>query len=88
MAALNIRDPKVHELARQLAARTGETMTEAVRTALVERLQRSGGPTEGEIERRRRTILELAAQFRRSMVDDPASDDEILGYNEHGTFDG
>ena len=87
MAALNIRDPEVHELARQLAARTGESMTEAVRTALVERLQRTGGPTEAEIERRRRAILELAAQLRRNKVDDPAGDDEILGYNEHGTFD-
>ena len=32
MAALNIRNREVHELARQLAARTGETMTEAVKT--------------------------------------------------------
>jgi antitoxin VapB len=87
MAALNIRDPEVHELARQLAARTGESMTEAVRTALVERLQRTGGPSEAEIEHRRQRILELAAQFRRNKVDDPASDDEILGYNEHGMFD-
>lgn len=87
MAALNIRDAEVHELARQLAARTGETMTEAVRTALVERLQRTGGPAQAEIERRRRAILELAAQFRQNKVEDPASDDEILGYNEHGMFD-
>ncbi|MFO1046413.1 MAG: type II toxin-antitoxin system VapB family antitoxin [Geminicoccaceae bacterium] len=87
MAALNIRDPEVHELARRLATQTGETMTEAVRTALVERLQRTGRPTGAEVERRRRAILELAAQLRRNRVNDPASDDEILGYNEHGTFD-
>ena len=32
--ALNIRDPEVHRLARAVADATGETMTEAVKTAL------------------------------------------------------
>ncbi len=37
---LNIKDERTHELARRLAAVTGETMTEAVRIALQERLKR------------------------------------------------
>jgi antitoxin VapB len=87
MAALNIRDPEVHELARRLAARTGETMTEAVRKALAERLQRTAEPTPEEIELRRRRLLASAAEFRRNLVHDPRTDDEIIGYNEQGHFD-
>ena len=37
---LNIKNPHTHELARELAELTGETMTEAVTTAVRERLQR------------------------------------------------
>jgi Rv0623-like transcription factor/Protein of unknown function (DUF2283) len=36
--ALNLKDPATHDLARRLAAAAGESMAEAVRTALVERL--------------------------------------------------
>jgi antitoxin VapB len=87
MAALNIRDPEVHELARQLAARTGETMTEAVRKALAERLQRTTEPTPAEIELRRRRIAEIVAEFRKLPVLDDRGPDEIIGYNELGHFD-
>jgi antitoxin VapB len=38
--SLNIKDPETHRLAKQLAEATGETMTEAVRVALRERLSR------------------------------------------------
>ena len=36
--ALSIRDPETDRLARELAALTGESMTEAIRKALAERL--------------------------------------------------
>lgn len=38
--ALNIKDPRVDRLASEIAARTGESKTAAVRTALVERKER------------------------------------------------
>jgi antitoxin VapB len=38
--SLNIKDPETHRLAKELADATGETMTEAVRAALRERLRR------------------------------------------------
>ena len=38
--ALNIKDPRAHELAQALAKETGETMTRAVTEALRERLER------------------------------------------------
>ncbi len=39
---LNIKDPETDRLARQLAGLTDETITEAVRTALRDRLEREG----------------------------------------------
>ena len=41
--ALSIKDPEADRLARELAARTGETLTEAVVVALRERLARQTG---------------------------------------------
>jgi antitoxin VapB len=38
--ALSIRDPETDRLAHELAQRTGETMTQAIRTALAEPLAR------------------------------------------------
>jgi antitoxin VapB len=69
-------------LARELAARTGESLTEAVVAALRERLTRETGRT-------RTTWLsdELAAIRRRCaalpVIDNRAAE-QILGYDEHG----
>jgi antitoxin VapB len=87
VAALNIRDREVHELARRLAERTGETMTEAVRKALAERLDRTAAPVPADIELRRRRIRAIVEEFRGLPVLDDRSPDEIVGYNEHGHFD-
>ena len=38
---MNIKDPEVHAMARQLAARRGTTVTDAVRQALSAELERS-----------------------------------------------
>ena len=81
--ALNIRDPETHRLARAVADATGETMTEAVKTALRERLARVGQT--GEAERRRRYEVDRACRrFRALPVVDPRPFDEILGYDENG----
>jgi antitoxin VapB len=40
--ALHIRDPRAAELARKLAAKRGQTMTEAVIAALESKLRRHG----------------------------------------------
>jgi antitoxin VapB len=80
--ALSIKDPEADRLARELAARTGETLTEAVVVALRERLARESGRT--------RTVPmreELAAIRRRCAalpVVDNRSADEILGYDDRG----
>jgi len=80
--ALNIRNPETERLAAELARRTGETKTEAVTTALRQRLarvlgERSGRPLADELEA-------LAAECARLPVLDPRSPDEVIGYDERG----
>ena len=79
---LSIKDPETERLARLLAEQTGESITEATRRALEDRLHRLGSQT------RRTALLEdLAASRRRWSalpVLDARSADEILGYDESG----
>jgi antitoxin VapB len=80
--ALSIKDPEADRLARELAARTGETLTEAVVVALRERLARETGRTRSIPLRE-----ELAAIRQRCAVLpvlDTRSADEILGYDGRG----
>ena len=44
--SLNIKNPEAHALAARLAKKTGETLTDAVTTALRERLERLERTTE------------------------------------------
>ena len=79
---LNIKDPEVYQLARQVAELTGETLTDAVRGSLRERLQRE--------ERARRDPLwierlrEISDRCAARPVIDSRSDDELVGYDEFG----
>ncbi len=82
--ALSIRDPETDRLARELSRRTGETMTQAIRKALEERLARVDGSREAEIERRRQAINAIVARAHKLPILDNRSEDEILGYDEHG----
>jgi antitoxin VapB len=80
--ALSIKHPEADRLARELAAQTGETLTEAVVIALRERLARETGRTRSVPLRQ-----ELAAIRHRCAalpVIDTRSADQILGYDEHG----
>ena len=80
--ALSIKDPEADRLARELAARTGESLTQAVVQALRERLLREKGRIRGRPLRE-----ELAAIRRRCAglpVLDPRSPEEILGYDDKG----
>jgi antitoxin VapB len=80
--SLNIKHPEADRLARALAEKTGETISEAVIGALRDRLAR---------EERRVTVTalrdEIMAIARRcaALPDrDTRSPDEIMGYDEHG----
>ena len=72
----------MEQAARELARKTGETLTQAILNALRERLERIAG---------RRKSSELADQLNEIAlrcaslpIIDPRSDDDILGYDEHG----
>jgi antitoxin VapB len=81
--ALSLKDPETDRLAREVAALTGETLTEAVRRSLAERLRaeriRRGQPT---IDRA--AIDALLSRFDALPVLDDRSADEIIGYDENG----
>jgi antitoxin VapB len=80
--ALSIKSPAADQLARELVAATGESLTEAVEKAIRERLDRQA---RGSRTRRIRHRLDsLRAEFGSLPVLDARSADEIIGYDENG----
>lgn len=81
--ALSIKDLETERLARDLARRTGETITDATKKALEERLQRIG-----IAPRKQRLLLEDLAGIRERCAKLPVLDErppeDLLGYDEHG----
>jgi antitoxin VapB len=82
--ALNIKSREADRLARELSALTGESITEAVTVALAERLQRCKRPRRLG---RRAALRAIRERVSRLPVLDDRPVDELLGYNEFGTFD-
>ena len=82
--ALNIRDQRAHDLAREVAQTAGETMTEAVITALAERLERLRAERASSRSRRAERLMAHARAFAALPALDDRSPDEILGYDEVG----
>ena len=79
---LSIKDPETERLARDLARRTGETVTTATRKALEDRLRRIAGTS-----RKAALLDDLGASRRRWKalpILDARSADEIIGYDENG----
>lgn len=81
--AISLKDAETDRLARALAGLTGESLTEAVRLALAERLER-------EQQRRGRkgnlaARLDAIARHCAALPDrDRRSADDMLGYDDHG----
>lgn len=79
--ALNIKDDETDRLARELAAETGLSITEALRMAVVAQLEsvrrkkRAGSASE---------LTEVILRGRARKTLDQQSDDEILGYGPDG----
>lgn len=91
---LRISDPKIEELAQELANRTGEDPTAAVIRALEERLARQPAATEpvppqddaaitADRERRMSQIMDILARIDKLPVLDNRSPNELL-YDEDG----
>jgi antitoxin VapB len=80
--ALSIRNPRAEKLAREVAAESGENITEAIIHALEERLVRLKGlrsTTEVVDE-----IMKISIRCRALPEKDWREADEILGYDEMG----
>ena len=81
--ALSIRNPRAEQLVREVAAESGENLTQAIIQALEERLERLRG---------RRTISDTAQEImkiskRCSLLpeQDQRTPEEILDYDQTGT---
>jgi len=79
---ISIKSIEVERLAREVASKTGESLTGAIKTSLEERLER--------LQKQRKSDL-LLSQLRDILqrvdalpVLDSRSPEEIVGYDEHG----
>jgi antitoxin VapB len=80
--AINIKDSETDALAREVAKRTSETITGAIRTALKERLQRLIGRYKAPTTREK--IDEILHRVDTLPRLDDHGEDEILGYDKRG----
>jgi antitoxin VapB len=83
--ALSLKDAETDRLAREVAKLTGESLTEAVRKALAERLERERrkrGRTKSLAER----LDEIALRCASLPTYDTRSPDEIIGYDDKGMW--
>lgn len=79
--ALSIKSDEADRLARELAAETGESLTQAVVVALQERLVREHARRHPQLRAR---LGRLRADAARLAVLDPRPPDELLGYDAKG----
>jgi antitoxin VapB len=84
--AILIKDQEADQMIRTLAERTGESITDAVKQAVRERLAHVPLSKE-EIAEREERIARLVAKAAAMPTLDDRTPDEIIGYNEHGHFD-
>lgn len=80
--ALSIKSQETERLAREVAAKTGESLTGAIQTALEERLERL------KHQRRSKILATQLEDILRRVDQLPILDsrpaDEIVGYDEQG----
>jgi len=79
---LSIKSSETERLAREIAAKTGESLTGAIQTALQERLERLNR------QQRNRNLAKQLQEILRRVdqlpVLDSRSPEEIVGYDENG----
>ena len=82
--ALKIDHPEVDELARELAIYTGETIPQAVVSALRERLAQEKQKRKTAVAPLKEALLQIGKECAALPLLDSRSVDEILGYNKQG----
>ena len=80
--ALSIKNIEVERLARELADRTGESLTAVIQQALQERLDRLKHQRKSQILLSQ--LREILHRVDQLPVLDSRSPDEIIGYDENG----
>jgi antitoxin VapB len=80
---LSIKHAEADKLARELAERTGESITQAVITALRERLVREQRRDEA-IDSLVDEVMDIGRHCAALPLLDARSPNEIIGYDEHG----
>ena len=80
---LSIKDAEADKLARELTQSTGESITQAVITALRERLVREQRKDEA-IDSLVDEVMDIGRHCAALPLLDARSPDEIIGYDEHG----
>jgi antitoxin VapB len=83
--ALSLKDKETDRLAREVAALTGETLTDAIRKALAERLERER-LHRGEPTRLADRLMEIGRHCAALPDIDTRGPDEIIGYDETGMW--
>ena len=79
---LNIKDERAHQAARELARRTGKSITEVVTGAVQDALAKE--QARASAEDLAAALKEIALHCASLPVLDDRSPDEILGYGKHG----
>lgn len=80
--ALSIKSIEVERLARELADKTGESLTGVIQKALQERLDRLKNQRKSQILMSQ--LQEILHRVDQLPVLDSRSSDEIIGYDENG----
>ena len=81
--SLNIKNPRVHELARAAAKVTGKSQTGVVEEALVLLLEKyDADPAAAEYERKLARLREIGRRFREEEPDPTPDDDRIRSIEE------
>jgi antitoxin VapB len=77
-STLYIKNPAAHRLAEQISKRMGVTLSDAVVSALEDKIQKTGRPVN------RARVDALSAKIGALRVLDSRKPDEILGYDKFG----
>lgn len=82
--AVDTLEPETDQLARELAKLTGESINQAIKTALNERLARERRLRDADRAARMARIQEIIREVQKLPVLDDRPADELLGYDENG----
>ena len=83
--ALSLKDKETDRLAREVAALTGETLTDAIRIALAEQLERER-LRRGQSARLADRLMEIGRHCAELPDIDARNPDEIIEYDETGMW--